>query len=146
MKYTAINESLSRSLKTLWKFRDDVCCVEQSDTKEPCWPRKGSEGCSEIDYNGQPYESYSATLKDLDIMRLSERREIICLSNFEKLFPLHKSEHEMKTRHEDKFQIRRCNSKRFANSAIPNMLKLLNKEHKDQKQQWKKLKKSVIKI
>ena len=27
----------------------------------------------------QPYESYSATLKDLDIMRLSERREIICL-------------------------------------------------------------------
>ena len=91
----------------------------------------------------QPYESYSATLKDLDIMRLSERREIICLSNFEKLFPLHKSEHEMKTRHEDKFQIRRCNSKRFANSAIPNMLKLLNKEHKDQKQQWKKLKKSV---
>ena len=29
---------------------------------------------------GKPYESYSQTLKDLDIMRLSERREVIVLN------------------------------------------------------------------
>ena len=98
--------------------------------------------------SGKPYESYSETLKELNIVRLSERRKIICLkfaksclrlSNFEKLFPMHTSDHKMKTRHEDKFQIRRCNSKRYAISAIPKLLKLLNQEHKDQKQKWKKV-------
>ena len=103
--------------------------------------------------NGKPYESYSETLKELNILRLSERRELICLkfaksclriSNFKKLLPVHKSDHEMKTRHEEKYQTSRCNGKRYANSAIPNLLKLLNKENKGLKQQWKKLKKSAF--
>ena len=103
--------------------------------------------------NGKPYESYSETLKELDIMRLSERRKVICLKfaksclrldNFKKLFPMHSSKHQMKTRHVDKYQVSQSNSKRYANSAIPNMLNLLNKEYKDQKQMLRKLKKSVL--
>ena len=98
-------------------------------------------------------ESYSETLKELDIMRLSERREVICLKfaksclklkNFEKLFPMHSSGHGMKTRHEAKYQVSQSNSKRHANSAIPQMLKSLNKEHKEQKQQLKKIKNSFM--
>ena len=51
--------------------------------------------------NGKQYESYSETLKQLGIMRLSERREMICpkfaknclrLGNFKK-FPMHVSKH-----------------------------------------------------
>ena len=48
---------------------------------------------------GKPYESYTETLKELDIKRLSERRDWICLKfaktnlrleNFKKLFPKQK--------------------------------------------------------
>ena len=100
--------------------------------------------------NGKPYESYSETLKELGIMRLSKRREVICLKfaksclkleNFKKLFPMHVSKHEMKKRHKEKFQISKSNGKRYENSAIPKMLSLLNKEHKIKKQN---LKKSVL--
>ena len=103
--------------------------------------------------NGKPYESYSGTLKQLGILRLSERREVICLKfaknclrleNFRKLFPKHASKHDMQTRHEERYQVNRSNGKRHAISAIPNMLKLLNKEYKEQKQTLKKLKKSVL--
>ena len=103
--------------------------------------------------NGKPYESYSETLKQLGILRLSERREVICLKfaknclrleNFRKLFPKHASKHDMQTRHEERYQVNRSNGKRHAISAIPNMLKLLNKDYKEQKQNLKKLKKSVL--
>ena len=103
--------------------------------------------------NGKPYESYSETLKDLGIMRLSERRQVICLKfaksclkikNFEKLFPMHVSQHGMKTRNEEKYEVSQSFGKRHANSAIPQMLKLLNKEHNLQKQQIKKIKKSFL--
>ena len=70
---------------------------------------------------GKPYESYSETLKQLDIMRLSERREVICLKfaksclrleNFKKLFPMHVSKHVMDTRHGERYQISKSNGKR----------------------------------
>ena len=98
--------------------------------------------------NGKPYESYSETLKQLGIMRLSERREVICLKfaknclrleNFKKLFPVHISKHAMKTRHEEKYKISKFNGKRYANSAIPKMLNMLNKEYKEQKQNLKSI-------
>ena len=57
---------------------------------------------------------------------------------------MHVNKHEMKKRHGEKFQISKNNGKRHENSAIPKMLKLLNKENNDQKQQWKKLRKSVF--
>ena len=72
-------------------------------------------------------------------MRLSERREIICLKfaknslkldNFKYLFRKQQNEHEMKTRQTDKYHVNMCYGKRYAVSAIPNMQKLLNKERK----------------
>merc|ERR1711940_415647 len=53
---------------------------------------------------GKPYESYTDTLKELNIMRLSERRELICLKfaknslrldNFKQLFPKHRNDHNV---------------------------------------------------
>ena len=92
--------------------------------------------------NGKNYESYSRTLKDLDIMRLSERREIICLkfaknslklSNFKRLFPEHANLHGMKKRKQEKYSVSKCNGKRYAVSSIPSMKKKLNKDYEKQK-------------
>merc|ERR1711911_300781 len=103
--------------------------------------------------NGKPYESYTETLKLLGIMRLSERREVICLKfaknclrldNFRRLFPMHISKHNMKTRHEEKYNVSKINGKRYGSSAIPNMLRLLNKECKEKKEIMKNLKKSFL--
>ena len=69
---------------------------------------------------GKPYESYSQTLKELVIMRLSERREIICLKfaknslrldNFKRLFPEHVKLHDMKTRKKKKCEVSKCYGK-----------------------------------
>ena len=53
--------------------------------------------------NGKAYDSYTETLKDLGIMRLTERRDVICLKfaksslrldNFKQLFPKNSSKHD----------------------------------------------------
>ena len=97
---------------------------------------------------GKPYESYTQTLRDLDMMKLSERRNIICLKfaknslkleNFKKLFPVHKNFHGMETRQHEKYKIVRSFSKRYAVSAIPSMQRLLNKEYNKQKKALKSL-------
>ena len=97
---------------------------------------------------GKPYESYTKALEELNMNRLSERRELICLKfaknclriqNFTKLFPKHNNMHDMQTRQHEKFQVIRSFGKRYAISAIPSMQRLLNKEHKKQKEALKKL-------
>ena len=98
--------------------------------------------------NGKSYESYTATLKDLGIMRLSERRDKICLKfaknslrleNFMKLFPRQCNRHKMKTRQKNVYQVSKYYGKRFEMSAIPSMQRLLNKEYKKQQQALKSL-------
>ena len=102
---------------------------------------------------GKPYESYTETLKELNIMRLSERRELICLKfaknslrlhNFKQLFPMHKTDHDMKTRQKEEFKVSMSHGKRYAVSAIPSMQKLLNKDRKKQKMLLRKLKNSSM--
>ena len=97
---------------------------------------------------GKPYESYTETLKELDMKRLSERRDLICLKfaknslrleNFKTLFPMHKNNHEMKTRQHERYHVKRSYGKRYAVSAIPSMQRLLNQEHKKQKKAIKSL-------
>ena len=97
---------------------------------------------------GKPYESYSATLRDLNIMRLSERRDLICLKfaknslrldNFKQLFPKKSNKHEMDTRQHELYHVSRCYGKRFGISAIPSMQRLLNKEYKKQQEALKSL-------
>ena len=97
---------------------------------------------------GKPYESYSQTLKELVIMRLSERREIICLKfaknslrldNFKRLFPEHVKLHDMKTRKKKKYEVSKCYGKRFEISSIPSMQKMLNRDYLKQKTALKSL-------
>ena len=97
---------------------------------------------------GRPYESYTETLKELSIMRLSERRELICLKfaknslkldNFRQLFPKQLNSHKMTTRQTDEYHVNMCNGKRYAVSAIPSMQRLLNRERNSQKMLLKKL-------
>ena len=97
---------------------------------------------------GKPYESYTQALEELGINRLSERRNLICLKfaknslklqNFKKLFPLQENAHDMETRQHEKYKVIRSYGKRYAISAIPSMQKLLNKEHRKQKEALKSL-------
>ena len=103
---------------------------------------------TDIMLNGKQYESYTETWKELDIKRLSERRDLICLKfaktslrlgNFKKLFPVQKNIHDMKTKQHEKYHVIRSYGKRYAVSAIPSMQHLLNKEHKKQNKALKSL-------
>ena len=96
---------------------------------------------------GKPYESYTQALQELDMMKLSKRRNLICLKfaknslklqNFRKLFPMHKNSHSLATRQHEQYQVKRSYGKRYAVSAIPSMQKLLNRDHKKQKETLKK--------
>ena len=94
------------------------------------------------------FSTESLNMKELDMKRLSERRDLICLifamnslrlENFKTLFPMHKNNHEMKTRQHERYHVKRSYGKRYAVSAIPSMQKLLNKEHKKQREAFKSI-------
>ena len=57
---------------------------------------------------------------------------------------MHKTDHDMKTRQKDDFQVSMSHGKRYAVSAIPSMQKLLNKDRKKQKMLLRKLKNSSM--
>ena len=97
---------------------------------------------------GKKYESYSDTLSELGMMRLSERRNILCLKfakkslkveNFGQLFPFNSKCHEMKTRKSNIYKVSRSCSKRYQQSAIPSMQRMLNRDIKEQRESLKKL-------
>ena len=48
-----------------------------------------------------------------------------------KFFPLENSKHKMKTRKKEKYKIFKQNTKRYQNSAIPFMRRLLNNEYEE---------------
>ena len=98
---------------------------------------------------GHRYDSYSQTLKFLNIETLFDRREKLCLrfakrslnvENFKHLFPLYKNEHNMKTRYSPKYEQARIISNRYKMSTIPHLQRLLNKEAQMQSINFKKLK------
>ena len=71
---------------------------------------------------------------------LKDRRELLCLKfakdclkseKFKNYFPLNNKTHAMPTRHSDRYATRKKSSERYAKSALPNMLRLLN--HSDKK-------------
>ena len=49
------------------------------------------------------------------------------IEKFKKYFPLKKKEHGMIMRQSDKFVTEKIGSVRYRNSAVPNMIRLLNK-------------------
>ena len=96
----------------------------------------------------EKYSDYETGLKALNIESLYERRERLCLKfakkclkneNFKKLFPVKKSNHEMKMRKPEKYQMKHINTNRYKKSAIPAMIKLLNEEEMKIKQAMNKL-------
>ena len=98
---------------------------------------------------GRGYDSYSQTLKYLNIETLFERREKLCLrfakrslkvENFNHLFPLYSNEHAMKKRYSPKYEQAKTSSNRYKMSSIPHLQRLLNKEAQVQQINFKKLK------
>ena len=76
------------------------------------------------------------------LQSLDERREVMSLkfaknclknSNFSKLFPKNKFQHEMKKRNPLKYVMKRTNTERLKKSSIPYMKKLLNSDNRKRK-------------
>ena len=91
---------------------------------------------------GKGYSTYKKALKELKIDNLNERRTKLCLTFAKKslknekvkdMFPLQKSKHHMKKRKMKKYQIKKAFTKRYKNSAIPYMRRLLNKDDEEKK-------------
>ena len=102
---------------------------------------------------GKTYESYSNTLKELGMVNLAERRDILCLKfakkslkieNFGHLFPINSKRHDMKTRHCDIYKINKGHSKRYMQSAIPSMQKILNRDKQKQVDALKQISKVIV--
>ena len=60
------------------------------------------------------------------------------------MFPLNSKEHIMKTRDNNIYKINYGKSKRYKDSAIPAMQRLLNRDLKEPKLVFKRLKNSVL--
>ena len=97
---------------------------------------------------GHKYDSYSETLKSLNIETLFERRERLCLrfaikslsvNNFKHLFPLYKKQHDMMTRSSLKYEVCKTSSKRYKVSTIPHLQRLMNKQAQLKKMEFRKL-------
>ena len=102
---------------------------------------------------GKTYESYSNTLKELGMVNLAERRDILCLKfakkslkieNFGHLFPINSKRHDMKTRHCDIYKINKGHSKRYLQSAIPSMQRILNRDKQKQLDALKQISKVIV--
>ena len=86
------------------------------------------------------YVSYTRSLAQLGLETLSDRREALCL-NFalkctknEKLshmFPLNQKNHDMETRHEERYKVQFAHTNRLKNSPIIYMQKLLNQNEEN---------------
>ena len=96
---------------------------------------------------GKNYISYKNSLKELKIDSLEVRREKLCISFAKKciknekvkdMFPLKKTKHQMKKRKDEKFQTFKARTKRYKNSALPYMRRLLNTENEEKNALLKK--------
>ena len=92
---------------------------------------------------GKNYKNYRESLKELNLETLEKRRNNLCLKfaknclkndKVKDLFPKNNTKHEMKKRRTEKYLIKRIRTERYKASAIPNMVKLLNKYEKRKKQ------------
>ena len=74
------------------------------------------------------------------MVSLAKRRDLLCLKfakkslkveNFGHLFPISTKTHEMKTRHNDIYKVNKGYSKRYMQSAIPSMQRILNRDKQE---------------
>ena len=89
---------------------------------------------------GNRHENYQTSLTKLKLETLVERRKNLCLNfanrtkityKMKNMFPLRKELRSDIRRHTEKYHVKKTNTERFRNSAIPYMQKLLNKEQKN---------------
>ena len=102
---------------------------------------------------GKTYESYTNPPKELGMVSLAERRDILCLKfakkslkveNFGHLLPISTKGHKMQTRHCDIFKINNGYSKRYMQSAIPSMQRILNRDKQKQVRALKQISKVIV--
>ena len=95
---------------------------------------------------GEKYSSYENGLVKLNIQKLENRREELCLrfarnslknKKVMNMFPKNSSTHEMKKRKTKKFKLKLPKTKRYKNSAIPFMINLLNNDDEKRKMMMK---------
>ena len=91
---------------------------------------------------GEEYSNYKNGLTKLNLQRLENRREELCLrfarnslknEKVMDMFPKNSSTHRMKKRNTKKFKIKVPKTKRYKNSAIPFMINLLNHDEEKRK-------------
>ena len=87
---------------------------------------------------GKDYTDYKNSLNVLGLQTLEERRKFLCLTFSKKclrndkvkdLFKLNKTKHQMKKRKTYKYEMVRAKTKRYKQSSLPYMTKLLNEEN-----------------
>ena len=87
---------------------------------------------------GQKYTNYEDGLEKLNLKKLSERSNELCLRFAKKClenektqhyFPLKVRKHQMKTRKAHKFSQNKVKTNRLQSSAIPMMQKQLNQDY-----------------
>ena len=92
---------------------------------------------------GKNYEGYSNSLKFLNLDSLYERREKVALKfakksikneNFSNFFPKKAGGHTMRTRYPDRFMVNKAHTERYRKSAVPYLQRLLNQDHKREKE------------
>ena len=97
---------------------------------------------------GKRYTSYSDALKLLDMKSLEERRQFLCLKfarkclevkKLRKMFPKKLTMHEMSKRNFEHHKVNRTLTKRYLNSAVPQMQRLLNSDKKKRVEILRKL-------
>ena len=88
---------------------------------------------------GNRYENYENALELVNLEKLKDRRERLCLIFAKKclqnektadMFPKNKHKSNMQTRKPEEFKVNHANTDRYKNSAIPYMQRLLNDDSK----------------
>ena len=97
---------------------------------------------------GKDYTNYENSLNVLGLDTLEKRRKLLCLKFSKKclisekvkdLFKLNKTKHQMKKRKTNKYEMIRAKTKRYKQSSLPYMTKLLNEEHEQKRKIMKKI-------
>ena len=88
---------------------------------------------------GKRYTTYSDALKILDLESLEDRRKSLCfkfakkcleVKKLKKMFPKNLTMHDMSKRHFEYYKVNRTLTKRYLNSAVPQMQRILNVDKK----------------
>ena len=84
---------------------------------------------------GKNFENYEDALVRVNLPKLSDRRNELCLKFAKKctqnektqsMFPLKRKFHEMEIRNSEEYQVNHANTERMKKSAIPSMQRVLN--------------------